>query len=157
MRVLALDIGARRIGVAVSDSKQRVASPLCVLDAGVISRPKSLLDIIAEYEVGLVVVGLPLSLDGTEGPQARHAREVGTRLAKSLDVPVTYADERLSSVEANRTMKAAAVKDKDKRGRVDMVAASLFLQSYLDAKSIDAKSTRTNGCAGEPDSGGPRG
>lgn len=147
MRVLALDVGERRIGLAVSDPAQRVATPLCVLDAAVVTRPAAILEIISEYDVGLIVIGLPLSLDGTEGPQARHARAVGTRLAESLGVPVAYADERLSSVEAKRAMSAAAIPDKKKRGRVDMVAASLFLQSYLHATAAE---TATPGAARDP-------
>ncbi len=127
----------------MSDPTQRVATPLCVLDAAVVTRPAAILEIISEYDVGLVVIGLPLSLDGTEGQQARHAREVGTRLAGSLGVPVAYADERLSSVEAKRAMSAAAVPDKKKRGRIDMVAASLFLQSYLDAEAAEAAASGT--------------
>jgi len=142
VRVLGLDIGERRIGVAVSDPTHRVASPLRVLDAAVVTRPAPLLEIIADYDVGLVVIGLPLSLDATEGPQAKRAREVGTRLAECLGVPVVYADERLSSVEAKRAMSAAAVPDKKKRGRIDMVAASLFLQSYLDATAAEATLNR---------------
>ncbi len=136
--MLGLDIGERRIGVAVSDPRGRVASPLCVLDARVVGHPEPLVEIVSEYGVGLVVVGLPLSLDGTEGPQSQHARQVGMHLAESLGVPVVYSDERLSSVAAKRAMNDAGVSDKKKRGRVDMVAASLFLQSYLDSTPADA-------------------
>ncbi len=134
MRVLGLDIGERRIGVAVSDPGQRVASPVAVLDATVLYDPGPLLRLVSDYEVGLVVIGLPLSLNGTEGEQARRTRETGARIAEILGVPVTYADERLSSVEASRAMKAAGLSDREKRGRIDMVAASLLLQSYLDRR-----------------------
>lgn len=133
MRLLALDIGEKRIGVAVSDSALRVATPLTVLDASVIGDPRPLADLVDQYEVDRLVIGLPLSLDGTEGPQAVRVREVGTRLAEGLGMDVTYADERLSSAEASRAMRAAGLSDKQKRGRVDMVAAALILQTYLDA------------------------
>jgi putative Holliday junction resolvase len=149
VRVLALDIGARRVGVAVSDQECRIASPLRVLDASALAHPDELRRLIVEYEVGLVLIGLPLSLDGTEGPQAQHVREVGTRLADSLGVPVTYGDERLSTLEAKRAMSAGSVSDKHKRGRVDMIAATLFLQSYLDAQR-----SRAGGSPGEAALGG---
>ena len=81
-----------------------------------------------------MVVGLPLSLDGTEGPQAaRVARGRTATRARSRASRSTYYDERLSSTEARKAMAAAGVSDRDKRGSVDMVAAALFLQSYLDA------------------------
>jgi putative Holliday junction resolvase len=134
VRVLALDIGARRIGVAVSDAEGRVASPVCVLDASDAKARAALGELVGEYGVGLVLIGLPLSLDGAEGPQARRVREVGTRLADSLGVPVVYADERFSTIEARRVMRAGSVSERQQRGRLDMIAAALFLQSYLDAQ-----------------------
>jgi putative Holliday junction resolvase len=72
-------------------------------------------------------------LDGTEGPQAARVRAAGERLAGFVHLPVEYYDERLSSAEAKRAMSSAGVSDRDKRGSIDMVAAALFLQSYLDA------------------------
>ena len=135
MRVLALDIGERRIGVAVSDVQQRVATPLVVLDAAVLREPKPLLELVDDYEVGCLVIGLPLSLNGVEGPQAQKVKAAGESLARNLGVPVIYADERLSSAEASRAMRAAGVSERDQRGRLDMVAAALFLQSYLDSRA----------------------
>lgn len=134
MRVLGLDIGERRIGVAVSDPSGSIASPVRVLDArAVLGDPAPLLRLVDDYEVETVVVGLPLTMAGEEGPQARIARAAGEKLARRLPVPVVYWDERLSSAEARRVMTASGVSDRDKRGRVDMVAAAVFLQSYLDA------------------------
>ena len=134
MRTLGLDIGERRIGVAVSDPAGRVATPLKVLDArAVLGDPAVLRRIIDDYEVERIVVGLPLTLSGEEGPQARIARAAGEKLARSLPTPVVYWDERLSSAEARRSMSDAGVRDAEKRGRIDMVAAALFLQSFLDA------------------------
>ncbi len=121
--------------MAVSDPERRVATPLCVLDASVLHDPRALATLASDYEVGGLVVGLPLSLDGTEGPQARHVREVGTRIAESLGMPVEFTDERLSSAEASRSMSAAGSSAKASRGKVDMVAAALFLQSFLDRTS----------------------
>lgn len=137
MRVIGLDIGERRVGVAISDPDGRVASPVAVLDASQLRNAGDLARLVEEHDAALVVIGLPISLDGTEGPQAQRVREIGVRLAQGLPVPVTFADERLSSVEARRALGAAGVKRERQRGRVDMVAAALFLQSYLDARASD--------------------
>ena len=134
MRVIALDIGEKRIGVAVSDASGTIASPLKVLDAAaVLADGKDLRRIVDDFEVELIVIGLPLSLDGSEGPQADRVRRAGERLGRFIAVPVTYVDERLSSTEARRSMTEAGISDRDKRGSIDMVAAALFLQTYLDA------------------------
>jgi len=134
MRVLGLDIGEKRIGVAVSDPSGTVATPLVVLDAKrVLGDGRDLVRIAEEYEAELAVIGLPRSMDGSEGPQAARVRAAGERLARFLRLPVEYYDERLSSAEARKSMTAAGVSDRDKRGSIDMVAAALFLQSYLDA------------------------
>ena len=135
MRVLALDIGERRIGVAVSDPSGTVASPLMVLDAAkVLGNGRDLTQLADEYEAELVVVGLPLSLDGTEGPQAQAVRRAAARLAGFLRVPVEFVDERLSSAQASRAMGDVGASQRQQRGSVDMVAAAIFLQSYLDAR-----------------------
>jgi len=149
MRVLGLDIGEKRIGVAVSDPSCTIASPLRVLDAApVLGDGAPIVRLVDEYEVELVVIGLPCSLDGSEGPQAARVRAAGTRLASFLSVPVVYHDERLSSAEASRVMGAAGLSDREKRGSLDMVAAAVFLQSYLDANrgvGTDAGNAETAG------------
>ena len=133
MRVLGLDIGEKRIGVAVSDPTGTVATPVVVLDAkSALGDGRDLVRLAEDYEVELVVVGLPLSMDGSEGPQAARVRSAGARVAQFLRLPIEYYDERLSSAAARRSMTEAGVSDRDKRGSVDMVAAALFLQSYLD-------------------------
>jgi len=135
VRVLALDIGEKRIGVAVSDPSGSVATPVKVLATQtVLGDSRLLANLAADYEVELVVVGLPLSMDGTEGKQAAEVRRIGALLSNSLPAPFVYFDERLSSSAAKRAMSEAGVSDKAKRGSVDMVAASLFLQSYLDSR-----------------------
>lgn len=135
MRSLALDIGEARVGVAVSDAGGRVASPLTVLDARsrLSDRVAAIVD---EYGAEEVVVGLPIGLSGDEGPQARRVRDAAAALASALDVPVTFWDERLSSAEARRVLTAGGVSDRKKRGKVDMIAAALVLQSYLDSKAV---------------------
>ena len=135
MRVLALDIGEKRIGVAVSDPSGTVASPLVVLDAAkVLTDGSDLTRLVEEYGAELVVVGLPLSLDGSEGPQALDVRRAAARLAGFLRVPVEFADERLSSTQASRAMGDVGASQRQQRGSIDMVAAAIFLQSYLDAR-----------------------
>jgi putative Holliday junction resolvase len=134
MRVLALDIGEKRIGVAVSDPAGRIATPLAVIDAKrTLADGADLARIIDDYSVEAVVIGLPLSMDGAEGPQARRVRALAEKLVPHLGVPYTFADERLSSTQASRAMSEAGVSARDQRGKLDAVAASLFLQSYLDA------------------------
>jgi putative Holliday junction resolvase len=134
VRVLGLDIGEKRIGVAVSDPSGSVATPLVVLEAKlVLGDGRALIRIAEDYEAELLVIGLPRSMDGSEGPQAARVRAAGDRLAAFVQLPAAYYDERLSSAEARKTMTAAGVSDRDKRGSIDMVAAALFLQSYLDA------------------------
>jgi len=138
VRVLGLDIGERRIGVAVSDPSGSVATPVKVLDtAKVLGDARVLKHLADDYEVELLVVGLPLSMDGSEGPQADAVRRIAKRVAQHLPVPMVFFDERLSSVQAKRVMTEAGVSDKDKRGKIDMVAASLFLQNYLDSRRDD--------------------
>lgn len=135
MRTLGLDIGERRIGVAVSDPSGSVAMPLKVLEtAKVLGDARVLKRLADDYGVELVVVGLPLSMDGSEGPQAAAVRRIAASLARFLPLPMEFCDERLSSAQAKRAMTEAGVSDKAKRGSVDMVAASLFLQSYLDSR-----------------------
>jgi len=133
--VLALDIGEKRIGVAVSDPSGSVATPLVVLDARkVLGDGRELVRLVEDYEAELVLVGLPLSMDGSEGPQAAHVRHAAARLAGFLRIPIEFADERLSSAQASKAMQEGGATSRDQRGRLDMVAASLFLQSYLDAR-----------------------
>jgi putative holliday junction resolvase len=138
VRILALDIGEKRIGVAVSDPTGTVATPVSVVDAAKAMGDGSPLRRLAEdYEAELLVVGLPLSLDGTEGPQAARVRTAAARLAGFLRLPVEFADERLSSAEATRVMAEAGLDERRQRGSKDMVAAAVFLQSYLDSRSTD--------------------
>ena len=133
MRVLALDIGERRVGAAISDPSGCIASPLTVLDAG----PALLAavgELVNEYDVGLIVVGLPLTLAGEEGPQAARVRAAAAPLAERLGVPLEFHDERLSTTEAHRSLSRALTPSRKQRARVDKVAAAIFLQSFLDSR-----------------------
>lgn len=135
MRTLGLDIGEKRVGVAVSDPSGRVATPLVVLDAKKLAADAApLRRIVDEYEVGRLVAGLPLTMAGEEGPQAVAVRAIAGRLSERLGMPIEFQDERLSSAAAHRSMAEAGAGSRERRGHVDMVAAALLLQTYLDAK-----------------------
>lgn len=136
VRVLGLDIGEKRIGIAVSDPGGRIATPVKVIDA---SDRRAVHEAVEEWEPGAIVVGLPLSLDGTEGPQAAATRALAAALESDLGVPVRYFDERLTSAQAERAMTEAGVTARDRRGRVDMIAAALMLQAYLDSGVSDGR------------------
>ena len=138
-RVLALDWGQKRVGVAISDPTGTLARPLQTLVRG--SREDDFAaveELVVRYDVGLVVVGQPISLDGTEGPEALRAARCAEALAARLPVPVSSWDERYSTVAADEILRRNR---KKKRGRgarardgVDAVAAAVILQSYLDSQ-----------------------
>lgn len=135
MRVPALDIGEVRIGVAASDASGSVASPVKVLPAQeVLQNARSFRRILEDYEPELLLCGRPLTLAGEEGPQAGRVMEQARGIAASCGLPLEFADERLSSREAKRILREQGYDERSMRGRVDMVAASLFLQSWLDAR-----------------------
>jgi len=145
-RVLALDWGARRIGVALSDPTRLIAQPLLTLTRRANHRPPvgDIAALVARHEVALVVVGLPLGLDGEEGEAAREARALGEAVARRAGVPVTWWDERLSTAAALRSARAAGVRDRDSRARIDQMAAVAILQHWLDASKAGA-GTRGHG------------
>lgn len=135
LRILALDIGRKRTGVAVSDATGTVASPVKVLPSEeVFASSSSFRRILEDYEPDLLVAGLPVSLDGTENEHAVWVREMAEKVAEAAGLPLELADERLSSAEAKRIMREQGMSEKDMRGKLDMVAASVFLQAYLDSR-----------------------
>ena len=137
MRALALDLGSRRIGVAVCDSAGTLATPYDTVhrtgDAG--RDRQAVAALVAESSADVVVVGLPRSLDGSDGPAAVQARAEAAELADALDVPVTLWDERLTTVMAERSLASSGVRGRRRRDVVDRVAAAVILQSWLDAGS----------------------
>lgn len=132
-RILGLDLGSKRIGVAVSDSLGLTAQPV-----GVITRTTPAEDLAAlhalaaQHEVGTIVIGLPLTPEGARGPQAQRVEAFGRELEAATGVPVAYADERFTTAEGQRAMRAAGVSEKKQRPMIDRVAAQLILQQYLD-------------------------
>lgn len=133
MRLAGLDIGEKRVGVAISDTSMRVATPLIVLPGPLSADLRALQRLIDDYEVAALVVGLPLTLSGEEGPQAQRVRAEGRRLEESLGIRVAFYDERLTSTEARKMMSESGLSEREQRGSVDMVAAGLILQGYLDS------------------------
>lgn len=132
---MALDIGEVRCGIAISDPAERVASPVCVLpSAEVVANAKPFKRVVEDWEPELLLSGLPLSLNGEEGPQAKRIRGEAETIARNLGLPLEFCDERLSSSEAKRVLREQGMDERTMRGKIDMVAASIFLQSWLDAR-----------------------
>jgi putative Holliday junction resolvase len=122
------------VGLALSDPLGIIARPFSVVET---ASPETLLAelsrVICEQEVGKVVVGLPLRMDGSEGDAAKEVKEFAGMLGERIDVPVELWDERLSTVQAERAMLSADLSRADRKKRRDKIAAQVFLQSYLDA------------------------
>ena len=136
MRALALDIGEVRIGIAASDASGRVASPVKVLPAAeVVSGARTWRRVLEDYEPDVLVCGRPKTLSGEDGPQAERVMEVARKVAADAGIPLEFCDERLSSAEAKRILREQGLDERKMRGKVDMVAASLFLQSWLDSRA----------------------
>jgi putative Holliday junction resolvase len=133
-RVLGLDYGTRRIGVALSDPLGITAGPLAVLDTTKDPR-RQLQRLVAEHDVDVVVVGLPVGLDGREGAAAEAARRFAAEIAPAVGVPVELYDERFSTVTAERSLIEAGMRRERRRETRDRVAAAVFLQAYLDGRT----------------------
>lgn len=135
-RILALDIGERRVGMAISDAQARIAFPVGVLPADQVSgMSQGFRRVLEDHEPESIVCGLPLSLDGEEHEQAARVRETARIIGEATGLPVDFTDERLSSSAAKRALREAGLDEKRMRGKVDGVAASLFLQAYLDKRN----------------------
>jgi putative Holliday junction resolvase len=134
-RVLGLDLGDARIGVAISDPDRRLAVPLGTVRTGAPADVRAIAALVAEHEVTLVVVGHPLLLSGEAGERAHHAERFAGALGGSLAIPVVLQDERLSTKEAERALRAAGRSAREARRSVDETAATVILQAFLDARS----------------------
>jgi len=133
MRSLGLDIGDRRIGVALSDPDGILASPLTIINRSDESLDiEAIIDIIKRQEVGRVIVGLPYSLDGSLGEQAEKVKAFTQKLGNRIQIPLEYRDERFTTVMAERLERASGGKKTKRKARHDAQAAALILQGYLD-------------------------
>src|SRR5437762_13404818 len=133
MRILALDHGTRRIGIAVSDELKMIAQPLEFIPsepfAEFLNRLK---EIIREKQVELILVGMPRNMNGSYGPAAPKVQEFVAVLKDAVTIPIQTLDERLTSVQAHRFLTEAEVGGRQRKGKVDKSAAAILLQSYLD-------------------------
>lgn len=136
MKILALDIGTVRIGIATSDIMEIIASAYEVYKRKNTDEDvKHIVQIVEDLSVGEIVIGLPLKMDGSEGQSVEMAKAFGSELAKFVSVPIVYQDERLSTVEAQRILIESGMRREKRKGKIDSIAATIILQTYLDKKS----------------------
>ena len=134
MRILSLDHGTVRIGVALSDELKMIATPLEFIPAEPFANfLQRLKDLIREKEVEMILVGMPRNMDGSYGPATEKVRQFITVLKEAVTVPIKAWDERLTSVQANKMMIANGVRRDQRKGKVDQMAAAILLQSFLDS------------------------
>lgn len=132
---MAVDPGSKRVGLAVSDPTGTIAQPLPTVDAEPMETLAArLAELARQNHAESIVVGLPRRLDGTSGPEAKAARSLAGALRRAARLPVLLVDERLTTAQAERSMIAGGVRRARRRATIDGVAATLLLQSHLDAK-----------------------
>ncbi|MBI2067807.1 MAG: Holliday junction resolvase RuvX [Deltaproteobacteria bacterium] len=135
MRILALDMGSKTIGVALSDPLGWTAQGLkTVLRRGKESDYKTIVDLVKEWEVDEILIGLPINMNGTEGPQAEKVRAFASELGRHIEVPITFWDERLSTAGAERSLLEADLSRERRKEVIDKMAAAFILQGYLDQR-----------------------
>jgi putative holliday junction resolvase len=134
MRVLALDHGTKRVGLAISDETGTIAQPLTFLPAEPIAGLlEDLKKVVVEKNVEQILIGIPRNMDGSYGPAAEKARKFVEQVKAAITVPVRTWDERLTSVQANRDMIAGGLRREQRKLKADQTAAAILLQSYLDS------------------------
>ena len=141
MRIMGLDFGSKTVGVAVSDSLLITAQGVEIIRRKEENKLRQTLarieELIVEYEVGEIVLGLPKNMNATEGVRAELTAEFKENLERRTGLPVHMWDERLTTVAADRTMMEAGIRRENRKEYVDMIAATLILQGYLDRRSMD--------------------
>lgn len=138
VRALAIDVGSVRLGLAVSDPLGLTAQPLAVVRrSGPAKDLEAIRKVVAEREIGVLVLGLPFNMDGSEGPAAEAARAFG-KLLEPLDLPIEYVDERLSTVMAESVLLSADLRRADRKEVRDKIAATIILQAWLDRRGRTA-------------------
>jgi putative Holliday junction resolvase len=130
VRILGVDYGAKRIGLAVCDRSETIASPLTTW-ATAEADARRFADLVQVEEIEAIVVGLPIRTDGVEGPEARNVRAFADGLREAMDVPVELFDERFSTQRAERAMLSADLSRQKRRDRIDQLAAQAILDAYL--------------------------
>lgn len=141
MRIMGLDFGSKTVGVAISDSLLVTAQGIEIIRRKEENKLRQTLarieELIVEYEVGEIVLGLPKHMNGTEGVRAELTNEFKEKLERRTGLSVVLWDERLTTVAADRTMMEAGVRRENRKEYVDMIAATFILQGYLDRKSME--------------------
>ena len=136
MKLLGLDVGDRRVGVACGDTNVRIATPIdVVVRAHFDADARAVTVFVRKYDVEKLIVGLPRNMDGTMGDQAKLVIEYAEKLASALNLPMQLWDERLSTVEATRRRNETGARGKKSRLAIDAVAAAVILQDYMDSQS----------------------
>ncbi len=134
MRYLAIDYGTKRVGLAICDESEIIASPLSVIEGGK-NLLKEICDIVKAENIQAIVLGLPLNMDDTEGPSAKAVLRFATHLKGQLNIPVHLQDERLSSFIAEEKLISADYKRSQRKKRLDAVAAAEILKTFLEQKN----------------------
>ena len=134
-RLMGLDLGSTSIGIATADYTRQIATPRFTIERGKFQADaKALLEFAAKEDIGLLVLGFPLNMDGSEGPRCQSTRAFARNLAKLTALPIIYWDERLSTAAVERTMLAADLSRAKREKNVDKLAAAFILQGLLDAR-----------------------
>jgi len=148
---MALDIGDARIGVAMSDPLGITAQPHSVIERSGQKSVQAVISLIEQNDVGTLLVGLPLELDGQKGPQAQKVEEFISQLRSAIERRVNlrgtefvYWDERMTTVEAKRYLAGSKLKDRDSRAALDKIAATLMLEGFLESRGFQASSAVTS-------------
>jgi putative Holliday junction resolvase len=132
-RILSLDFGEKRIGVAVSDALNIIAQSVGTIERkGIKNDLKKIKDLVREHDAGRLIVGLPLNMNGTEGKSANRAVDFVNELKKEIDIRVEMVDERLTTAQGERIFLEADLSRKKRKKKIDKIAAQLILQNYLD-------------------------
>ena len=141
MIILGVDFGDKRTGLAVSDASCFLASGICTVTGdGKRAVARKIANIALERKCELIVVGIPINMDGTYGPRAQKCRDFGELLAEYTALPVVYMDERCTTVEAHSFLNVTNTRGKARKGVVDTLAAEIILQDYLDSGAWKTKS-----------------
>lgn len=155
MVIVALDVGQARIGVAVSDDTGLIATPLTVIHRRSTAQAiEAIARLVREEGASLVVVGLPVSFDGTLHEQARSVQSFARKARRAVDIPMVYADETLSTVRAEELLRASGMRPERIRERIDAAAAAVILQEYLDQRGRETMAAQAPTVGDEPEHSG---
>ncbi len=138
MNILALDIGTKRIGVAKASTTLKIANPVTTINRTNLKDDlKIIKSLIDEFSIGKVILGLPKTLSGREEHSARYVRKFGNEISSKLNIEIDYWDERFSSISAEKILIQGNVSRQKRKGKVDIIAATIILQNYLDSLNFN--------------------